>query len=325
MPLFHRPTTDFSRRTVLTAGGLAWLTGSAYSETTPPAAAQRVLRLAHLTDVHVQPELRAPLGMAACLQHMQGLADPPELVLFGGDCIMDAFSQSKARTEEQWDIWHKVLRDELAAQLPWHGCIGNHDVWGWNGAAAQATDDPRHGKAWAVEALQLPHRFYSFEQAGWKFLVLDSTHPGSRPGSYTAKLDPEQLEWLQGELEQTPATQPVLILSHIPIFAACPFLDGQNEKSGDWQVPGAWMHIDARRLIELFHQKGNVKVCLSGHIHLVDEVKYLGTNYYCNGAVSGGWWKGNCQQFAPGYAIVDLYADGSSRCEYIPWGWQPPA
>ena len=61
----------------------------------------------------------------------------------------------------------------------------------------------------------------------------------------------------------------------------------------------------------LFRQHPNVKLCLSGHVHLADEVTYLGVRYLCNGAVSGGWWKGPYQEFGPAYAVVDLFEDGS--------------
>jgi hypothetical protein len=79
------------------------------------------------------------------------------------------------------------------------------------------------------------------------------------------------------------------------------------------------MHIDARRIKDVFRQHPNVKVCLSGHIHLQDEVTYLGVKYLCNGAVSGNWWDGAYQEFSPAYAVVDLYDDGSSESEYIPY------
>ncbi len=309
-------TTD--RRTFLTAGAVA-VTSSTVGSANPTR--KRVLRVAHLTDVHVQPELKAPEGMAVCLRHVQSQQDKPDLILFGGDCIMDAFAQTRERTRVQWDVWHKVLKAECS--LPWEACIGNHDVWGWDQTRSKATaDDKDYGKAWAVDALKLGKRYRAFEKAGWKVVVLDSTHTGPKPGTYVGKLDDKQHEWLVGELKGTPKTTPVLILSHIPIFAACPFLDGDNEKTGNWQVPGAWMHLDARKLTALFHERGNVRACLSGHIHLQDEVKYLGTTYYCNGAVCGGWWRGKYQQFAEGYALVDLYDDGSSACEYVTYGWK---
>src|SRR5438552_2511432 len=71
-------------------------------------------------------------------------------------------------------------------------------------------------------------------------------------GGYEARLDDEQFDWLKADLQATPKTTPILILSHIPILAACALFDGDNEKSGDWVVPGAWMHLDARRLKSLF-------------------------------------------------------------------------
>jgi hypothetical protein len=82
------------------------------------------------------------------------------------------------------------------------------------------------------------------------------------------------------------------------------------------------MHVDARKLKDMFLEHSNVKACLSGHIHLVDRVDYLGVSYYCNGAVSGAWWDGDYQECAPGYALVDLYDDGSVENVYVTYGWK---
>ena len=85
------------------------------------------------------------------------------------------------------------------------------------------------------------------------------------------------------------------------------------------------MHIDARRIKNLFNKHQNVKLCLSGHEHLVDQVSYNNVTYCCNGAVSGAWWKGNYHECAPGYGVVDLYEDGSFNNQYVLYGWQPRA
>jgi hypothetical protein len=77
------------------------------------------------------------------------------------------------------------------------------------------------------------------------------------------------------------------------------------------------MHIDARRLKTLFLDHPNVKLCLSGHIHLRDSVMYNGVTYACNGAVCGNWWRGAYQETQPGYALVDLWNDGSFRVDYV--------
>src|SRR5258708_22737061 len=55
----------------------------------------------------------------------------------------------------------------------------------------------------------------------------------------------------------------------------------------------------------------NIKACVAGHIHLQDEVNYMGIRYMCNGAVSGNWWKGNFHGFAPAFFVLDFFDDGT--------------
>lgn len=309
----------WKRRDVLRSAGAVAAAGALGG--TAEAAQQkrkRVLRLAHLTDMHVQPEQKAAEGMAACLRHVYEQKDRPDLILGGGDCVMDAFGQDRARTEAQWAAWDGVLREFTA--IPLRHCLGNHDIWGWNRASSRTTgDEALHGKRWAMERLELTERYYRFDRAGWRFLVLDSTFPHGDSG-YTARLDDPQFAWLSAELTATPPTMPILVLSHIPILCGCALLDGDNEKTGDWVVPGAWMHIDARRIKDLFYKHPNVRLALSGHIHLRDRLDYNGTTYLCNGAVCGAWWKGNYHETPPGYAVVDLYDDGTFQHEYVTYG-----
>jgi hypothetical protein len=63
-------------------------------------------------------------------------------------------------------------------------------------------------------------------------------------------------------------------------------------------------------LKNLFTHYPNIKLAISGHIHLLDRVEYNGVTYCCNGAVSGAWWGGKYHDTKPGYAIIDLYSDG---------------
>jgi hypothetical protein len=82
------------------------------------------------------------------------------------------------------------------------------------------------------------------------------------------------------------------------------------------------MHIDARRIKDFFLKHPNVKLCLSGHVHLWDRLEYNNVTYVCNGAVCGGWWKGSYQETPEGYGLVDLYDDGSFNAEYVRFGWK---
>ena len=282
-----------------------------------PQSPGRVLRIAHLTDIHVQPELLAAKGMEACLAHVQAQPDKPDIIFTGGDLIMDALGASRDRVKTQWDIFGSVLKANLELQI--RHCVGNHDVWGWNDRA-KYRGEHLFGKQWAKDALELESTYYSFDQAGWHFIVLDSTHPLALNG-YTAKLDEEQFLWLEDDLANTPHETPIFVLSHIPIISACAYFDGNNEASGDWAIPGMWMHIDARRIKDLFAKHSNVQLCVSGHIHLVDQVLYNGVNYCCNGAVCADWWKGDYQECTFGYALIDLYSDGSFFNRYVPFDW----
>lgn len=280
----------------------------------PKTGAKRVLRIAHMTDPHLNPSNQSAHWTKECIKHIQTLEDKPDVIFNGGDTINDALGRSEQEVIAQWDVWD-IVKQEF--QLPVVHTIGNHDVWG----ISDAKTDARYAKAWAVEKLGLPNRYYDYEQNGWHFIVLDSTHIKEDGTWYTAKLDEEQFEWLKVRLQQIPSDRPIFIFSHIPIVCAASFFDGDNETSGNWRIPGAWVHIDARRIVELFHEHRNVKVAVSGHIHLADAVKYNEVTYYCNGAVAGRWWGGDYHQTPPGYAIVNLYADGSFDRDYVAYGW----
>lgn len=302
-------------------GFSAIATPSPLATAAPANARRRSLRLAHLTDIHIQPELHADQGFAACLKHVQAQADAPELILFGGDSVMDSLAADDARTGLQWDMWKRTLRDECS--LKSHSCIGNHDVWGWDTKGSKTTgDEPTWGKRRALDMFGLDERYYAFEQAGWQFIVLDSTQPlNPGDGSYTAFVDEPQFDWLEQTLRDTPAERPTLVLSHIPILSASAILWAEH-KDRQHRVSDSLMHGDCLRLFELFSRHPQVKLCLSGHLHTCDRVDFQGVTYLCNGAVSGAWWKGKHKGFAEGYAAIDLFDDGTFASEYVAYGWQ---
>lgn len=172
----------------------------------------------------------------------------------------------------------------------------------------------------AEEMLHIPKRYRSFDRAGWHFIVLDSIFPYN--DGYVGRLDDEQMEWLKGDLAATKPTTPVMVVSHIPIVAACVYFFGKQFKGGEWHVPGSWMHEDGADLVALFLKHRNVKLCVSGHIHLIDRCDYQGVTYLCNGAVSANWWKGRHQECDEGYALIDLYDDGTFDHQYVAYGWK---
>jgi 3',5'-cyclic AMP phosphodiesterase CpdA len=249
--------------------------------------------------------------MAAALQHVQKLKPGVDFIINGGDSIMDALEADKAKTRQQWDLFHNILNKENS--LPVYHCIGNHDVWGWFVKTDKPDNDRLYGKAWVVETLEMKDRYYRFARGKWDFIVLDSTQLNPA-GGYIGQLDAAQLDWLQQQLALIPADRYICIVSHIPILSICSglFFD-KTETNGDLLIKRNLMHTDFLTIKRIFIKYPNIKTCLSGHIHLQDEVKYLGVNYYCNGAISGNWWNGSFQEFSPAYAVMELYDDGSVK------------
>ena len=257
--------------------------------------------------------------MRLALRHAQSQADPPGVIINTGDSIMDSFESDRTKAEAQWEAFDSILRTECL--LPIVHAIGNHDVWMGDAPDLQMIADPWYGKTMAMEKLGLSSRYYSFELAGWHFIVLDSTYliEGTGRISYIGKIDDEQFEWLLTDLQYVSNTTPICIASHVPILAACEYFHGPNEESGKWVIPASWVHIDARRFRELFLQYPNVRLCLSGHTHQHESLDYLGVRYLTDGAVCGDWWKGAFMDFPPAYVLVDLYSDGSVDSQFVPY------
>lgn len=275
-----------------------------------------ILRIAHLTDMHITPFNDSEKGVRKCLDQVLEFSNGKiDFVFTGGDLIMDALKKNQNEVDQQWEIWKRIKSDY--PKIVFYHCIGNHDVWG---LAPKNMD--YDGKEKAMHELELTNPYYYFNQKNWHFIVLDSTHR-KRDGSwYTARLDDGQFNWLKSILDSVPKNEYTLILSHIPILGATPFLDGDNAKTGDWIVPGAWMHIDAKKIIRLLYEYRHVKVCLSGHIHLLEKVVYNNIHYYCSGAVSGNWWgKTPYEQTANGWAYIELFENGTHTYQYIHLDW----
>jgi 3',5'-cyclic AMP phosphodiesterase CpdA len=283
---------------------------------------QPAVRVAQLADTHVFQGLDCPARMRKFLTRFHAVAGTPDVALHSGDIIYDALDTDRDQVAQYWQLWHEFAR-ELPS--PVFYAIGNHDVWGKG-----PTSDALYGKNWAVQTLKMPNRYYSFAKGPWQFIVLDSVHPiprgssslpGASHGWYTAKLDEEQLSWLEGELSKTQVDTPIAIVSHIPILSASIF---EWAKAGDgaWTILNRYMHSDSQAIQAVLRRHANVKLCLSGHLHLLDQVVYDGITYLGCGAVCADGWNHQMKnQTHCGFATLDLFADGSFRRTYHPYDW----
>jgi len=296
------------RRSALKNIGGLFLAPSLITEVSA-AHNEPVLRVAHITDVHLKNDFGAPAKFAKCLHHVQQQTPKVDLILNGGDIVFDMNKENISTIDAQWKLYNDLIKSDN--NLPIRYCLGNHDIWWSENNKGQAV----YGKQYSLDQLQMPKPYYSFEKAGWKFIVLDSVHLDIDNTWYIGKLGEEQFTWLENELKNTSANVPVLVLSHIPILTAT--LMVEDNIVNKWEMLGGDMHTDTSKIINLFYQHPNVKLCLSGHIHLRDRVEYNNVTYICNGAVSGAWWEGNRRQTAPGYGVLDLFADGSFQERYV--------
>ena len=295
------------RSAIKTLGGALLIPSLALGNTTTDK--KKVLRIAHLTDIHLKNQFNAPERFTRCLHHVQQQSPKVDFILNGGDIVFDINKENISVINDQWKLSHHIMQSECS--LPVHYCLGNHDIW-WN---EDDKGQALYGKKYSLDQLKLSSPYYSFTNNGWKFILLDSVHLDIDGTWYIGKLGDEQFAWLENELKTTDPGMPVLVMSHIPILTATNLIE--DDIVNKWVMLGGDMHTDTSKIIELFYKHPNVKLCLSGHIHLREKLVYNNVTYLCNGAVSGAWWEGNRRETAPGYGLIDLYADGSFDEQYV--------
>jgi predicted MPP superfamily phosphohydrolase len=278
-------------------------------------SANRVARLAHITDVHMLDKKEAEEHFALVLKNINQMADKPDFIINTGDTVMDENKQTRETVQTRWNVWDKIVQSNN--KLAIKSCLGNHDVWYGPDAKldTEYKKDKRYGKQWAIDVLSLPQRYYSFDQNGWHFIALDSIN-----GEHGYQLDKDQLTWLSNDLDKLNKNTPVLVFSHVPILSmgALLYATKRNPVS-EVKFPSGDMHNDHQIVKVIFFRHKNVKLCLSGHVHYIDAIEYLGVKYLCNGAVSGNWWGDplSLDEFPPVYSIIDLYEDGSSDHQLV--------
>lgn len=264
---------------------------------------KKLLKVAHITDIHISDKNNAPERFKKCLKEIK--KHDIDFFLNGGDTIhaADYAHITREDVHKQWDLW-KALQSEFDT-YNMYSCLGNHDMW-W---AAPNKQDPMYGKNYVVKNLKIPGRYYSFKKNDWCFIVLDSNNKNA------GSLDSEQRKWLEQQLLALPKNASVLVMSHYPIL-------------GVSTIPYGGSHTDSKYITKLFYKHKDKNIhCISGHMHLLDKAVYNNVHYYCNGAMSGFWWgdgdensAGKCwyHETPPGYSIIELFDDGSIKNTYHP-------
>lgn len=300
------------RRSFLRRLGALGAAGAALPLLTPEAAAAArpagALRLAHLTDIHLEDTPVARKGLAHCLKAAKEAG--AEAILNTGDSFMRLDGVGRPKVEPQLRAWREVA---AGSALPIHSCLGNHDLWippaAERAAAAGHPGLEKGGRADALAALGMPAAWHGVTLGRWRFLLLDST-----AGATRYAFGAEQLAWLESELAAIPAGGHACLCTHVPIQSPGAWMWMVNRSGPEkWGFPFGDLHRDLGTATDLLRRFPAAKAVLSGHIHYVDAVEYLGVTHLNSGAVSGNWWKGDGvldRDFPPAFAVVDFHPDG---------------
>jgi len=289
----------------LAAGGADRLVSPAQAAAAKPAGS---LRLAHLTDIHIDDTPVARKGLAHCLKAAREAG--ASAILNTGDSFRKLDGSPLAQVEPMWRAWTEVTRD---CPLPIHSCLGNHDLW-----TPPAADKPNHeghpglaggGRAEAMRRLGMPAPWHAVKIGGWKFLMCDSIS-GEKRYAFGA----EQLAWIERELTGLGEGEHAALCCHVPIQSPGAWMWMVNRSAQEkWTFPYGDLQRDLKEVTDLLRRFPRARTVLSGHIHYVDAVDYLGVRHLNSGAVSGNWWKGDGvldRDFPPAFAIVDFHPDG---------------
>jgi 3',5'-cyclic AMP phosphodiesterase CpdA len=195
---------------------------------------------AQISDSHIgfakEANMDTPGTLQAAITEVSAMRTRPQFMLHTGDV-------SHLSKPAQFDTAEKIIS---GAGLDTHYVPGEHDM---------LEDD---GKPF-IERFQRGTKqgaeyggFYSFDQNGVHFVGLNNVVNLKAGG--LGNLGETQLAWLEADLRDRSASQPIVLFAHIPL----------------WTVYAAWGWgtEDGERALGLLRRFGSVTV-LNGHIHQI--------------------------------------------------------
>ena len=181
-------------------------------------------------DKPANPNAKGTLEEA--IGRMKALPEKPAFMIHTGDIT----HLSKV---SEFDDAEKIISD---ARLDVHYVPGEHDVI-----------DPeiklykeRYGRGTKGPG------YYSFDANGVHFIGL--VNVANLKGGGMGSLGDEQLEWMEDDLKDRPASTPIVVFAHIPLWTVYP----------EW----GWGTEDSAKALDYLKGFGSVTV-LNGHIHQV--------------------------------------------------------
>jgi 3',5'-cyclic AMP phosphodiesterase CpdA len=309
---------DLLRFSATAAAGLLVPANHAFAARDRTRSARRDRRpkpdfaLAFLTDMHVNGELGAAAGFAKAVRSAFDRPQPPEVLVTGGDLVMDILATGAAEADAQYALFDAQL---ASVKVPMHHTMGNHDMLGVYADSGLDPSHPKYGKQYFVERLKRDHAYSSFDHEDWHFVILDSL--GIREREYIGWVDEEQRAWLEDDLAT--AAKPTVVFTHVPLWSNLI----EMKRGIEEPIPPGLSIVNAHEVAPILQQH-DVRLVLAGHLHINETFVYKGIEYSNVGAVSGNWWKGPREGFEEGYARLEFRGDQVSW-EYVDYGWDAVA
>jgi Icc protein len=198
-------------------------------------AAKGELNFVQISDSHIgfnkpaNPDVAGTLR--ATIDKINGLPQEPDFIIHTGDL-------SHTSKAEEYDALDQLMKGANPKQVFY--VPGEHDTSVDDGKMyLERFGKNTKGRGW-----------YSFNHKDVHFVGLANVAAQEGLG----KLGPEQIQWLQADLRAQPASRPVVVFAHIPLWSVYP----------DW----GWGTEDSAEALSALKRFGSVTV-LNGHIHQV--------------------------------------------------------
>ncbi len=190
-----------------------------------------------ISDSHLgfkrEPNQDVAATLETAVARINALPMPPDFIIHTGDI-------SHLSAPGEFDAADQILRKTRAGRIFF--VPGEHDVLTDAGQSYLA----RYGKGTKGSG------WYSFDHKGVRFIGLVNVL-NLRPGGL-GFLGSEQLDWLRQDVSSLPASTPIVVFAHMPLWSIYP----------EW----GWGTDDSEQALGLLKRFGSVTV-LNGHIHQV--------------------------------------------------------
>lgn len=296
---------------MMTAGGASFVAGYLPRRSAHVMSGSKAgqLRFVFYTDVHARTEWETPEALKIAADAIN--RRKPDIVISGGDLITDGFQGTYDSVANRWDVYmemHHAIDSDI------YPILGNHDlVAAIPEDGSPPSDDPR---AVYREKMGIDRTYYSFDAAGYHFIVLDSVDVTYDDLKYHGMIRPEQIGWLKEDLSRTGGQTPTVLCTHIPFLTSF----YMATKGAITPAPKNRVVVNNEEVMRLFSGY-NLILVLQSHLHVVEMIRWRNTTFLSGGAICGKWWRGNWHGTNEGFCVVTL-RDNRVEWEYVEYGWE---